>query len=147
MSRTLTLLKWLLIGMGTIAASYYLYISVIHSLEAEQTHHTYLAVLDAVTLYVQDNHEWPPGWKALSDFALRRDPSQFEYLKDVTEVSQRVDVRFDITLVDIASMTAEDFSAITPRGANYGTSPSRINRILELARQLRGTKAALSIQG
>ncbi len=95
------------------------------------------AVLEALTIYLRNNAEWPKSWTHLKDLHLPIKSGSGFYLGSdcIDQWKKRVVVDFRTTRALVAAMTVENFDAVKPVRAIYGPRDQRIKELLEAARQ------------
>jgi hypothetical protein len=100
-------------------------------LEAEATLHANEVILGVVKQYIHEHPgRWPGSWDDLKNTAIPDDDqvSHYRWPDDIEEYRKRFDIRFGLTLEEVAEMvTFEEqaqwefprFTAVRPKGPHY----------------------------
>jgi hypothetical protein len=130
--------KSLAIAIGVvICISFMFSIYVGHvALEAERTLHAYYLVSDLLIVYVNEHSgHWPKRWNDLTQVRPSRHNPAFDWPNDLSEIQSRIHVDFSVTTAQVAVMSPDNFSALTPIGPSYGQLDDCIRDIITLARR------------
>ena len=104
------------------------------SLEAERTLQAQIQVLIALDEFVRSHPgEWPKNWEQLASQSNFNDAGRLKWPENSQEIQRRVEVDFDLTPADVASMDVMNFTAVRPIGPNYGAPEELIRQLLTSA--------------
>jgi hypothetical protein len=105
------------------------------SLEAERTRHAYILVLDLLAEHLRRHQgSWPGTWNELKHTSPVNPSNVYRWPEDLVEIKRRVHVDFGLTVVDVAEMTPNCFTAVQQIGPNYGASEYWIDNVLRAAK-------------
>lgn len=106
------------------------------SLEAENTLHAYILVLDVVEQHVlQHDGRWPKSWEELDLSKPAKGQGIWMWPDDRARIAERIQIDFMLTTVQVVKMTPENFSAIHQVWPNYGPRESELAVFLENMRK------------
>ena len=109
-----------------------LYCGAVGSSEQAELNLIYRSIaFDVVGQYVQaSGGSWPRSWEDLAATRTERD-GRFLTSKELGELKDRVQIRFDIELKDVLLGGAEKFDAIRSKGYSYHEDNYAIRKFLE----------------
>ena len=126
--------RWVVSGSVALTCVIYFYSVVQEALEAERTLQAYLLVLDVMVDYLHEHRSWPSNWDEISGVPHAEHQGIYHWPDDIEIIRNRVQVNFDVTLLDVVNMDASRFTAVEQVGPRFGPDQSVIKRLKEAAR-------------
>jgi hypothetical protein len=108
--------------------------------EAERNLHATIYTCTIIDKLIVREKRWPTSWKDLVSSLSELDRTELPMQMSMSDIENRVFVRFDVTLEDVASKSNAD-ELIRPIGVCYPSYRNKVLLVVETARRICSTSA------